>query len=194
MALKDLEIEELQIEYFRVLWHESERYIYYINSAGYFEKCDKRMLNSDSYDESILPVNFTVNKGQSNSSIDGKMTSVRKAVIVKFHRGIIEEGKMYVIHLDGFINNCAIDNLLLCTKEEYDEYSKGKAIYSYLLNGYRYFHYDIESFVEKLGLSSETELRAYYSRYKRKAQIKKELEWLDNYKITMLELGIENNK
>jgi hypothetical protein len=190
--LKEEEDTTEQIEYYRLLWHESKRFIYYINSGGYFEKCDINGLKLENYEDNITRVNDYMNRNNFIATIEGEVTYIRKAIIERFSGIELSEGKNFVLHLDGDLRNCAIDNLLvLSNRSEYDAYLKGKPLYSYLKEEKRKLYHDLKSFIKALGLDNEKQLRAYYSKYKRGASTNG-LKWLDKYKITLLELGVEN--
>lgn len=152
-------------EHFRKLALETEKYLYYINSQGYFERVDKRKVKDFSltgdYVFEKMKRTLTEKKISKTpvlvSRIQGKQYAIKTAVIRIIKNYDYDSSKEIIVHIDNDYTNCSADNLLVV--------NRGKTINSrwkrwrLVVNGREEIHLNTRSLCRRLGVSSE----AFYS-------------------------------
>lgn len=110
-------VAKANYEHFRKLVLETDRYLYYINSLGYFERVDKRTIvdfvnTTGIVFQRINQFVFTDKNKYSAvySAIEGKRYLIRSAII-RFIKNYELKSDECIIHLDGNPHNCNVENL-----------------------------------------------------------------------------------
>jgi len=109
-----------EYDHFRKLALEDSKYLYYINSRGYFERIDKSTLvsfqnTSDMVFEKI-PICEKKTKRKNPeliSHFNSRTYSIKHAVIRIIKNMDYDHDKYIIVHIDNNYKNCSADNLKL---------------------------------------------------------------------------------
>ena len=108
----------MQFEHYRIRYYESERYIYYISSLGYFERFNKqRYPDMRIYEDRLEVLASHISKNVARTFVGNKWVTNHQEVIKYFKPQLLEKGR-YIKHINGNIWDCNLENLAVVSQQE----------------------------------------------------------------------------